>query len=146
MWGNVMGWIAFDEAYVLAGLPTEIGGLYEQWLVDNPEKADRLGEIVDSVVADFRTGLSANPSITLDAGENTLPERCVQHALMIVTYHLALEMGISINMSAQRSFLTAQTYLRDLYKSDAVVNRDGDSGFPSYSGETERPARALAGV
>jgi hypothetical protein len=141
-----MGWIAFDGAYVLAGLPTEIAALYDQWIIDNPEKADRLGEIVDSVVADFRTGLSANPSVTLDAGENTLPERCVQHALTIVTYHLALEVGLSINMSAQRSFVAAQTYLRDLYKSDAVVNRDSESGVPSYSVDTERMARTLAGM
>ena len=141
-----MSWVAINESYVLAGLPTEIGGLYNQWLVDNPGKADRLGEIIDSVVADFRTGLSANPSVTLDAAEDTLPDRCLQHALTVVTYHLALEMGVSINMSAQRGFLTAQTYLRDLYKSDAVVNRDGEAGVPTYSGETARAARALAGV
>ena len=141
-----MAWVAFNEAYVLAGMPSELDGEYSAWLAANPGKASRLGEIMASVLADFRTGLSANPSVVMDAGEDTLPERCLQHALTIVIYHLALEMGLSINMSAQRSFLSASTYLRGLYTSDAVVNRDGLGETPSYSGEVDRAARVLAGV
>ena len=139
-----MTWVALTEAFVLAAMPTEIRPEYDAWLVANPAKADRLGEIIDSVVADFRTGLGANPSMVMDAETDTVPERCVQHALTVIFYHLTLEMGISINMSAQTAFINAETYLRRLYLSDAVVDRDAVGQTPSYEADVERSARTLA--
>ena len=139
-----MAWVALTEAFILAAMPSEIRPEYDAWLVANPAKSDRLGEIIDSVVADFRAGLSANPSVVLDDAADTVPERCVQHALTVVVYHLTLEMGISINMSAQTAFINAQTYLRRLYLSDAVVDRGAVGQTPSYETDVDRSARALA--
>ena len=139
-----MSWVTVDEAYVLAAMPTEIESGYSSWVVANPGKAERLGEITGNVVADFRTGLSANPSVAMDSDEDTLPERCLQHALTIIVYHLSLEMGVSINMSAQTAFINAETYLRNLYTSEAVVDRDAVGDTPSYNPNMQRAARTLA--
>jgi len=137
-------WVDLTEAFVLAAMPTEIRPAYDAWIVSNPAKADRLGEIVASVVADFRTGLAANPTMVMDDETDTLPERCVQHALTAVFYHLTLEMGLSVNMSAQTAFINAETYLRGLYTSDAVVDRASIGDSPSYNPDVERAARSLA--
>jgi len=138
-----MSWITVNEAYVLAAMPSELESEYATWIVANPDKADRLTEIAGSVVADFRTGLGANPSVVMESGDDTLPERCVRHCLMIIFYHLSLEMGISINMSAQTAFINAEVYMRQLYTSDAVVDRDAVGQTPSYSPEVARDSRAL---
>ena len=139
-----MSWVTVNEAYVLAAMPSEIDDRYTAWLGQNPGKADRLGEITDSVLADFRTGLNANPSVSMDAGEDTLPERCLQHALTIIVYYLSLEMGLSINMSAQRAFINAEIYMRQLYTSEAVVDRDAVGQTPSYNADVARAERTLA--
>jgi len=138
-----MSWVTVSEAYVLAAMPTELGSQYSAWITTNPDKADRLSDIVRSVVADFRAGLGANPTVVMEASDDTLPERCVQHCLMIVFYHLALEMGVSINMSAQTAFINAEVYMRQLYSSDAIIDRDSVGQTPSYSANTSRAARAL---
>ena len=79
----------------------------------------------------------------MDDETDTLPERCVQHALTVVFYHLMLEMGLSVNMSAQTAFINAQVYMRQLYKSDAVVDRESVGDTPSYSTDDEHPVRLL---
>lgn len=137
-----MAWIAFTEAYVLAAMPSEIEARYATWILD-PDKAGRLAEIISSVVADFRAGLAANPNIVMDSASDTLPERCLQHALVIVFYHLVLEMGVSVNMSAQTAFINAETYMRQLYHSDAVVDREAVGETPSYGAADARQVRTL---
>jgi hypothetical protein len=139
-----MSWFTVNEAYILSAMPSEIEGKYTTWLAENPDKAGRLGEIAGSVVADFRAGLSANPAVEMDSGEETLPERCLQHAVTVIVYHLSLEIGVSINMSAQTAFINAQTYMRNLYTSDAVVDRDAVGDTPTYNADVERAARTLA--
>ena len=138
-----MAWIEFDESYVLAAMPSEMEAPYGTWITD-PGKTGRLAEIVGSVLADFRTGLSANPNVAIDSASGTLPERCLQHALTIVFYHLGLEMGLSVNMSAQTAFINAETYLRQLYTSDAVVDGEEVGETPWYGPAADRPARTLA--
>ena len=139
-----MSWVAMTEAYVLAAMPSEIRPEYDSWIVANPAKSGRLVEILEGVVADFRTGLTANPSVVMDSETDTLPERCPLHALAIIFYYLALEIGLSINMSAQTAFINAEVYMRQLYTSDAIVDRDALGQSPSYSTEIERDARTLA--
>ena len=137
-----MAWVAVTEAYVVAAMPSEIRAKYDAWIVD-PEKAGRLAAILGSVLADFRTGLSANATVVMDSAVDTVPERCVQHVLTVIFYHLTLEMGLSVNMSAQTAFINAETYLRQLYTSVAVLDREAAAGTPSYGEAACRPARAL---
>ena len=99
-------WIEFGEGYVLGALPSDVGAAYAAWLTAHPAKAGRLGEIVDQVLADFRTGLSANPNVPMDEDETKLEIRCVPHALASVVYHLMMEMGLSINMSGMAQGMT----------------------------------------
>ena len=137
-----MDWVTVDETYVVAAMPTEIRARYDTWAAD-PVKAARFAAIVRSIVDDFRTGLSANPSVEMEDGD-TLPERCLEHALTVIFYHLALEMGISINMSAQTAFINAQTYMRQLYTSKAVVDGEKRSETPSYAAPDRGVARVMA--
>ena len=138
------GWVTVDEAYVLGAMPTELAGPYSAWIGKEPDKAGRLAEIVRGVVGDFRTGLRSNPTVVLDEGAGTLPERSVRHALNIIYYNLGLEMGLMINFSAQQGYINAEIYVRQLYTSEAVIDRDRLSDTPSYRRQVERPPRALA--
>jgi hypothetical protein len=94
------------------------------------------------VLADFRTGLSANPNVTMDTDETKLEVRCVPHALSTVVYHLMMEMGMSVNMSGMTAFNNAQVYLRRLYTSDEVLS-GAVSLSPSYVTGVRHAPRAL---
>ena len=126
-------WIELGEGYVLGAMPSDVGAAYASWIAAKPEKAGRLAVIVGQVLADFRTGLSANPNVVMDADETKLEVRCVPHALATVVYHLMMEMGLSINMSGMTAFNNAQVYLRRLYTSDEVL-AGAVSASPSYRG------------
>ena len=127
-------WIEFDEAYVLGALPSDVATAYGAWLTAHPAKAGRLEAMIGQVLADFRTGLSANPNVQMDADETKLEVRCVTHALATVVYHLMMEMGLSVNMSGMTAFNNAQVYLRRLYLSDEVLS-GAVSRTPSYRAE-----------
>jgi hypothetical protein len=47
-------------------MPSDVGTAYGAWLASHPEKAGRLAAVVGQVLADFRTGLSANPHVRVD--------------------------------------------------------------------------------
>ncbi|MDD5706467.1 MAG: hypothetical protein PHR35_11105 [Kiritimatiellae bacterium] len=135
-------WVEFTETYVLAAMPSDVSLAYTAWIGAHPEKAERLEAIAGQVLADFRSGLSANPYIEIDEDEGKLLERCVPHALTTVIYHLMLEMGMSVNMSAQTAFNNAQVYLRRLYLSDEALD-GGGGGTPAYKTGIEREERVL---
>ena len=59
-------WIEFGEGYALGALPSDVGAAYAAWIAAKPDKAERLAVIVGQVLADFRTGLSANPNVPLE--------------------------------------------------------------------------------
>ena len=59
-------WIEFSEAYVIGAMPSDVGTAYGAWLVAHPAKAGRLAAVVGQVLADFRSGLSANPHVRVD--------------------------------------------------------------------------------
>ncbi len=135
-------WIEFNGAYVLGAMPSDVRTAYNAWIVANPAKAGRLAEMVGQVLADFRTGLSANPNVPMEADAAKLEIRCVPHALSTVVYHLMMEMGLSVNMSGMTAFNNAQVYLRRLYTSDEVLS-GAVSLSPSYVTGVQRPERAL---
>lgn len=137
-----MEWIDFTEEYALGAMPSDVRTVYDAWVAAHPEKAGRLEAIAGQVLADFRSGLSANPSVEMDGDEAKLHERCVPHALTTVIYHLMLEMGVAINMSAQTAFNNAQVYLRRLYTSEVVLDA-AVSRTPSYEAEVERAERTI---
>lgn len=62
-------WIVFDGAYVLGAMPPDVGKAYAAWIAAKPDKAGRMEEIVGQVLADFRTGLLANPNVPMDADD-----------------------------------------------------------------------------
>ncbi len=136
-----MGWVRVNEGYILGAMPSELGPVYSGWVSAHPGKAGRLGEIAGSVIADFRAGLGANPTVVMDPEGDALPERCVKHCLVIVFYHLALEMGVSVNMSAQTAFINAEVYMRQLYLRTNVVERGFAGANPSYRADAMRRLR-----
>jgi hypothetical protein len=72
-------WIEFSETYVLGAMPLDVATAYGAWLTAHPAKAGQLGEMVGQVLADFQTGLSANPDVQMEL-------RCVPHALSTAVY------------------------------------------------------------
>jgi len=141
-----MEWVACTEAYVLVAMPTEVRTAYDKWLVTFPSKAGRLGVLGGQVVEDFRRALGSNPNVTLEDGDDLLPKQCVPHAMTVIFYHLMLEMGVAVNLSAQTAFSNAQVYLRRLYVSDAVMDGAALSKTPSYVAGLSRVPRVLHGT
>ncbi len=140
----MMAWVTVDAAYVISAMPAELLGPYNAWIAGTPEKAERLAAIARGVVSDFRTGLKSNPTVVMALGADELPERAVRHALNIVFYNLALEMGLTVNYSALQAFVNAEIYARQLYGQEAMIDPERLSDAPSYRGSVPREARALA--
>ncbi len=140
----MVSWVRVDESYVLGAMPSELIGPYGTWTTSHPDKSGRLAEITQGVVSDFRTGLNSNPTVVMAPGADELPERAVRHALNIIFYNLALEMGLTINYSAQQGFINAEIYARQLYSTDALIDPDRMSDTPLYRRNVQREARALA--
>ena len=66
-------WTVLTAAVVLNGLPTAMRTAYDDWLVANPEKADRLEELTDEAVATCRAAVESGSPLGLDPDETAIP-------------------------------------------------------------------------
>jgi hypothetical protein len=84
-------WTPFTLAGVTKGIPPEVLAANGAWVLANPEKAGRLGEIVDEVRAVFRAAVAVKNAV--DAAAETVPFTGYHHAVAMVSYLLAIETG-----------------------------------------------------
>ncbi|MBP7830979.1 MAG: hypothetical protein KA248_13790 [Kiritimatiellae bacterium] len=139
-----MNWIALNEAQVLADFPTDLKPLYDQWIVDYPDKAGRLAEITARTVSEVRDYIISNPANTLDADTTKIPESCLRHAETMIFYGLMMEMGLSIQEEAQESMTRADIFLRQIgYQHFSTTAEDAAAPSPRYNTEPDHPIRVL---
>ena len=135
-----MGWVSITEADLRDAMATDLRPVYDQWVVDHPEKADRLAEILADTVAAFRQAIANNPENTLDPDQTKVPQACVIDVETIIFYTLAMEMGVSLKPEANQSVTQARIQLRQIgYGHFATAGTDKtESPSPLYSTPSER--------
>ena len=139
-----MQWVVFNTDLLMADFPTDLGPLYENWVSQFPEKAGRLAQIAERVVAEFRSAILVNPENTLDPNESAIPESCIRSAETMVFYNLMMEMGLAIKQEAQESMTRAEISLRQIsYKHFRTAGTSADKRAPHYMVPGATQERAL---
>jgi len=86
-------WVPFTEAVFQNALPVFVLEAHAAWVVANPTKVNRMGEIVAAVRAVFREAVQANPANVMDSETDTIPAAGLEYALDMAAYRLWVEMG-----------------------------------------------------
>ena len=140
------GWAELKIETVLNALPTDMGNLYRSWVDANPEKANRLAEIVAETVTMFREAIAVYPWYVLDPDTTKVPASGLRHALNMVTFNLGMEMGVQFAPEVYNLITQANVWLRMVQtgKIRAVDTTSAGNGTPLYSQKAESRTQELA--
>ena len=141
-------WTPFTLAVVTNALPTALAQTYANWVIANPGKANRLGEIVEETRKAFRDAVGTNPLNLMDGDLETVPNVGYRHAVDLVIYTLGRETGAELGADAYNQAMRADVWLRMVENGGIPIPCDAElrGGTPSYQtpGEREpRPDRVL---
>ena len=142
-----MDWITVDEARVLGALSASQRQLYEGWIVQYPEKATRVDEIISNLVMEFRAAIEANPQNYLDPDLSKLPQSCVRYCETLILFDLCSEMGASVSEAEIMAIGKAEVFLRLMFSGRFyITGGDGSNGpSPSYTTGGDRGMRTVDG-
>ena len=132
-------WTEFSVDAVLNAMPTDMGNLYRSWVEANPDKANRLAELVSETLTIFREAVAVFPWYGEPVSDAAIPSTGWRHAVNLVMFNLGMEMGVqfapevySLNMQANIWLRMVQTGKMRPVGTDSVV------GTPSYVGRACR--------
>ena len=142
-----MDWVTVDEARVLGSLSASQRQLYQGWIVQYPEKATRVAEIIANLVTEFRAALESNPQNYRDPDPAKLPQSCVRYCETLIMFDLCSEMGATIPEAALLAIGKAEVFLRLMFSGRYyITGGDGSNApSPSYTAGVERGARTVDG-
>ena len=126
-----MNWITANEALILADYPTDLKPVYDQWITDNPDKADRLAEIVTTTRAEFRDALAVDPANVLDSDEEKIPQSCTRALQALVVFQIETEMGHAISEERQQAMTRSDLFLRQIAYQHFVARPTGAQSEPT---------------
>jgi hypothetical protein len=136
----VGAWTEFSLAVVENALPSDVRAHYQAWVAVHPEKAGRLGELVEETLSLFRQAVASNPGGALDAGESMIPVTGFRHAMNVLVFNLAMESGAELVPEVYQLMMRADVWLRMVQRGQIVPDPQGASdATPSYAfSELER--------
>lgn len=126
-----MIWVEITLADVIAHLPTDIKARHDEWVVTYPDKANRLAEITNNTIREFRDAIKSNPENVVDPRETYLPQSAVRHAENIIIFNIAMEMGVVIDSSGNSARTSADVFLRQIPYGRWNTTTEGDDSLPS---------------
>lgn len=136
-----MLWISITGSYVLSVMPITNKALFDAWILANPQKAERIEQIVSSVVSKFRAALLTNSQNTMDADTSKLPQPMVRDAEVLAFAALYQEMEKELTSIEQSQTIRAEISLRSYFISRIRFTGEEGScvGFPTYNKRTKPP-------
>ena len=142
-----MDWVTVDEARVLGALSASQRQLYQGWIVQYPEKATRVAEIIGNLVMEFRAALEANPQNYLVPDLEKLPQSCVRYCETLILSDLCTEMGAAISQVQLMAIEKAEIFLRMMFSGRFYITGGDASNAPSpwYVAGIRREARRMDG-
>lgn len=126
-----MIWVEITYDDILENMPVDLRQVYDAFLAANPDKANRINEIVDNTVREFRDALKSAPNNIMDEREMWLPQSCVRHSSAIIFFELAMELGVNLTGAATSSKTSADVFLRSLPFGRWVATTEADYAQPS---------------
>lgn len=127
-------------------MPTDVKAVYDQWLIDNPAKSNRLEEITANTIREFRDAIESHPENTYPEDETYLPQSAIRHCENIIIFSLAMEMGIDLDSAGKTAYTRADIFLRQIpYGRWNTIDEEETRGArsPSYTVPERSTGRAL---
>ena len=138
-------WVALTETDVAEALPTDMVTSHDAWVVANPEKEGRLGELTLEAVATCRAAVESGSPWALDSDETTVPTSGYRHMINMVTFNLGIEMSYVFPEAFYALVTRADIWLRSV-QAGSITIPTADGTLPSPSYEPPDPAgRELVG-
>ncbi len=128
-----MSWSPVTSESTQSAFSPALAADYQQWLVANPDKADRLDAIIDMVVGEFRAALESNPETVMDTTEGTLPPACLRHAANIIIFQLKGEMDKTLTEAENAAAIRADVFLRGIWMESIPAGSEAVPQTPSYA-------------
>jgi len=140
-------WIVVDRERVVGTFSTARRQLYAGWIAVNPEKVERVDELVANLVMEFRSGVEANPRNVLDPDPGKLPQSCVRYCEELCLFEICTEMGAVATDAEMQGAAKAEIFLRYMYAGRFFLTggEGGGSCTPLYAGVVEHAARMVDG-
>ena len=119
--------------------------MYDGWILANPDKEERVQELIANLVMEFRSGIESNRRNVLDPDPAKLPQTCVRYCEQLCLFEICGEMGATLTEAEMLSASKAEIFLRYTYSGRFfITGGDGDGGgSPSYETGVVHEARAL---
>ncbi len=112
---------------------------YQQWLDDNPGKTDRLEGIINQVIAEYRSAMTANAA-PVPSSNKAIHQSCVRHAQTTILFELKKEIGLTPSESENASAIRADVFLRAIWMGSILITGSEDTSSPSYAPLSEPEA------
>lgn len=141
-----MEWVTVDKARILGAMSTSRRGLYDGWILANPDKEARVEELIANLAMEFRSGIEANPRNVLDPDPAKLPQTCVRYCEELCLFKIGLEMEATLTEGELMAASKAEIFLRYLYTGRFFITGSAGEvgGSPTYKRSAEREARVLS--
>lgn len=140
-----MDWVVINRTRIEIAMPVALRTEYDAWVLAHPAKLFRIDGIVANLVAEFRTGLEANPENELDPDTTKLPLSCVRHCETLCLYDIAIEIGANVLEDEMAGVSKAEIFLRYMF-SGRFFMTGGDERVeptPRYGRPFDRDVRVL---
>jgi len=105
---------------------------YQQWLDDNPGKADRLEGIVSQLLEEYRSAMTANAS-PIPSSDKAIHKSCLRHAQTTILFELKKEIGLTPSEAENASSIRADVFLRAIWMGSILITGSEDTSSPSYT-------------
>ena len=119
-------------SYIESVMSPSLYGSYQQWLSDNPGKANRLEGIVTQVIAEYRSAMAANAA-PVPSSDKAIHQSCVRHAQTTILFELKKEIGLTPSESENASAIRADVFLRSIWMGSILITGSEVLSSPSYA-------------
>jgi len=136
-----MDWFSITGAHILSIMPPSNKVLFDAWIADYPDKAERIELTVAGVVAQFRAALQNNSANYINPDPSSLPQPMLREAEILTLGAIYQEMEKPLTSVEADQLNRAAISLRTYFVSNINFTPDTRIGFPTYNKRT-RPATA----
>jgi len=142
-----MIWVTINLPHIVKIMTPDQRAAYDAWVVGDSDRTMRAILMIENVVAEFRSGIEANPENKLEPDAWKVPQSCARHCETICLFDLALETGAVLHEDELVATSKAEIFLRYMFSGRFYLT--GGTGkiepAPGYGPAYERDVRVLDG-
>jgi hypothetical protein len=131
-------WKELTVSYIESIMNPTVYASYQAWLTDNPEKVDRLADIIGLTATEYRSAMEANALPVPDTSLSAVHESCVRHAQTTILFELKKEIGLALTEAENAAAIRADVFLRAVWMGSIAITVSSQPS-PSYAPLADLP-------